>query len=757
MPSSPNPKILTNRRPQQYKTKRSIIQMKRDKLDQKKRQAQKAVNAFHRGEFKSLRGCAKFYKIPKSTLYDLVTTGSEFQGPGRKLRCLTPDEESKIVSHVKWRASVGCGLEWRQLQSIIQEVLLGVKSANPDRITGYEDTAQLPNVDFCRRLALRHNLSLRRTSEITKGRQILTKDDLQLWQMETENFLFANPDLRAAMLDPRRIFNQDETAIEVGASTQRVLADKDTKILYSVSGSSREHITASYVCGADNTIIPPRCIYKGVRNVAVTHLKDLPQDGKSGRIFYFAPLGPILFMLFSGQWKFSVSDKGYITRSLYVEVLADLDSYLTVHNIPRPVVLFIDGANPHISLEAAAFCKQKLIQPWLLKPNMTHILQPCDLTFFSSLKKQLKKLAWDWQSAPSNAGNTLNKYSIVALLHQATELCLEKPGIISNGFRRAGISPWDPSAPDISKLLPGTVFQSTTSQLQSSPQHPPQPELVQSYQQLSPVKQQFDPLAQPCLPQSPQQVDSEKSLQPPRTPKLQSTPMKVRQQLSSTESPFPRGSHQSSLELSSPQESLQNTSKTTPYWTGNTQVCSGCDRRILSKFYDIHISSCMPVVATPEPITNPVEPANNPRPALATIQEFSMDDRLTQLQKYEVLMLSPNQVKEFTALFEARQFNIPEPLYHCWLTHKLASIPTESEALDRVLSAHTASQVPKRKNNRKQNLPIGAARYDPTSPEWVSVLEDQENRKKTKTSQKSPNLTKKQNTGLSAAKKKLRV
>ena len=734
--------------------------MKRDKLDQKKSQAQKAVNAFLRGKFKSLRGCAKFYKIPKSTLYDLVTTGSEFQGPGRKLRCLTPDEESKIVAHVKWRASVGCGLEWRQLQSIIQEVLLGVKSANPDRITGYEGTGQLPNVDFCRRLALRHNLSLRRTSEITKGRQILTKEDMQLWQMETENFLFANPDLRAAMLDPRRIFNQDETAIEVGASTQRVLADKDTKILYSVSGSSREHITASYVCGADNIIIPPRCIYKGVRNVAVTHLKDLPQDGRSGRIFGFAPLGPILLISFSGQWKFSVSDKGYITRPLYVEVLADLDSYLTLHNIPRPVVLFIDGANPHISLEAAAFCKQKLIQPWLLKPNMTHILQPCDLTFFSSLKKELKKLAWDWQCAPSNAGNTLNKYSIVALLHKATELCLEKPGIISNGFRRAGISPWNPSAPDTSKLLPGTVFQSTTNQLQISLQHPPQPESVQSHQQFSPIKHQSYPLGQPCLPPSSQQVDSDQSLQPPRTPQLQSTPTKVRQQSSPTESPFQSSSHQSPLDLSSSQESLQNISKTTPYWTGQTRVCSGCDKRILSKFYDIHTSSCIPVVATAEPITNPVKPATDPRPALSTIQEFSLDDRLSQLQKYEVLMLSPNQVKEFTAMFEAKQFNIPEPLYHCWLTHKLASIPTESEALNRVLSAHTATRVPKKKTNRKQNLPTGAARYDPTSPEWVAVLEDQENRKKTNPSEKPPNPTRKQNTGLpkkTAARKKLRV
>jgi hypothetical protein len=43
----------------------------------------------------------------------------------------------------------------------------------------------------------------------------LTTEDLQLWQNETENFLFANPLLREAMMDPRRLFNQDETAIEV--------------------------------------------------------------------------------------------------------------------------------------------------------------------------------------------------------------------------------------------------------------------------------------------------------------------------------------------------------------------------------------------------------------------------------------------------------------------------------------------------------------------------------------------------------------
>ena len=83
---------------------------------------------------------------------------------------------------------------------------------------------------------------------------------------------------------------------------------------------------------------------------------------------------------------------------------------------------------------------------------------PLDLTFFSSLKADLKSLIWCWQCDKQNAGQALNKYTVVVLLHQATENCLAKQGIISNGFRRAGLYPWDPSAPDVSKLLPGTIF-----------------------------------------------------------------------------------------------------------------------------------------------------------------------------------------------------------------------------------------------------------------------------------------------------------
>ena len=46
---------------------------------------------------------------------------------------------------------------------------MALVSANPDRKTGYEDVGQRPNRFFIRRLVERHNVSLRRTAEISKG------------------------------------------------------------------------------------------------------------------------------------------------------------------------------------------------------------------------------------------------------------------------------------------------------------------------------------------------------------------------------------------------------------------------------------------------------------------------------------------------------------------------------------------------------------------------------------------------------------
>ena len=155
----------TSNRPRNYMTK---FKKNKEKL-QKKSVHEKAIADMHRGKFKSLRRCAAFHKLSLTTLHRLLLSGDQYEGSGPKLDCLSLEEESVILRHVKWRSQIGCGVDFGQLQSLVQESLLALKSANPDRRTGYEATGQLPNKDFVRRMVARNNLSLRRTAEISKG------------------------------------------------------------------------------------------------------------------------------------------------------------------------------------------------------------------------------------------------------------------------------------------------------------------------------------------------------------------------------------------------------------------------------------------------------------------------------------------------------------------------------------------------------------------------------------------------------------
>ena len=156
-----------------------------------------------------------------------------------------------------------------------------------------------------------------------------------------------------------------------------------------------------------------------------------------------------------------------------------------------------------------------------------------------------------------------------------------------------------------------------------------------------------------------------------------------------------------------------------------TRLCSKCSRIILVRFWELHSSNCkypvpptcplllpLPVSPVSQPevaVTSPMT-ATSPPNQLLSVPEFSLDDRLTQLNKFEVLLLNKSQVLEFNDFYCKKKFDIGEPLFKSWLVLKLASIPTEAEALSRILTSHTATNIPKSKQKRKQNLPAGPAR-----------------------------------------------
>jgi hypothetical protein len=416
--------------------------------------------------------------------------------------------------------------------------------------------------------------------------------------------------------------------------------------------------------------------------------------------------------------------------------------------------------------------------------------QPLDLTFFSSLKKEMKKLVWSWQSSPCNTGNFLNKYSVIGLLYKATENCLTKPDLISNGFKRAGIVPWDKMAPDLSKLLPSTVFENPVLVPGSNTSQPAKGDSsVLEYSTLSTSSEQNQD--EPMLSNSPNLptlfASSTSSL-----PASDASVSRISDNscvIVSTDGPtiseadITNTANNSELALnmafiedpSAPEDDYDDSSSL-PYWTGDTEKCGHCQRRIMKKFYSIHLSNCTPPTpvspstsSTPLDVSSVNNSSSTPTSSSAisqnvqnqpgsdsfkSIPDISLAERKNHLLKFEVLLLNPEQVEEFNLKFSTGLVGSAEPLYQAWFQLKLSTQPTESEAVLQVLSSHTASNVPKRQRKRNVVVPDGPSRYDPSSPQWVQILEERENKNASPPKKAKPTKSKNQPKPTAASKPK---
>ena len=204
-----------------------------------------------------------------------------------------------------------------------------------------------------------------------------------------------------------------------------------------------------------------------------------------------------------------------------------------------------------------------------------------------------------------------------------------------------------------------------------------------------------------------------------------------------------------------------------PHWYVS---CSKCNRRILNRFIASHHEACVGsstvedevLVNLAPPDTSVQSPADtsvqsppdtsvqsegtSDEVKLSTLPTFDLDDRKDHLEKFEVVFLKKNQVKEFEDMFTKKEFKtVKDPLYRAWLQLKFAAAGTESEAIDHQLDSKVAKNIPKRKTVRKDFRPKGPPRHDPTSPEWISVLVEQQDKQKAVKKRKLPEKPGKEN------------
>ena len=206
---------------------------------------------------------------------------------------------------------------------------------------------------------------------LSAARDCLTVYDLDSWFKHIKERFVSPPEFSEVWENPQRIFNQDETALEFGSDHKKVLAPKGHKgPLYNTGGSSRSHVTLSVTVSASGEVAGVRVVYSGKRWSAEEKdlIENLPSDGVTG------------------EWRFSKSEKGYVNREIFIDVLKDLTDHLDRKNIARPVMLLIDGFSGHLGLEIAEFCVEFGIQLILLRSNMTHVIQPLGVYIFVYIK-----------------------------------------------------------------------------------------------------------------------------------------------------------------------------------------------------------------------------------------------------------------------------------------------------------------------------------------------------------------------------------
>ena len=109
----PNKKILKRQETQNRK-------------EEKKRRYDLAIQAIKDNQFDNIHACSKHFGVHPQTLKTMIEEGRGFVGGGKISKILTPEEEAKLVDHLKWCKRVGFGLTYHSLQSLIEELLAAV-------------------------------------------------------------------------------------------------------------------------------------------------------------------------------------------------------------------------------------------------------------------------------------------------------------------------------------------------------------------------------------------------------------------------------------------------------------------------------------------------------------------------------------------------------------------------------------------------------------------------------------------------------
>ncbi|KAJ8929595.1 hypothetical protein NQ314_017702 [Rhamnusium bicolor] len=176
----------------------------------------------------------------------------------------------------------------------------------------------------------------------------------------------------------------------------KVLGPRGYKNLCSVKlGNEKENITVLMMFNTAGKISPPLVLFPYVR----------PPKSVVENI----PIG----------WVLGKSEKGWMTSDVFSEyIVNDFNKWAVENNIPRPLLIFIDGHKSHMTLALSKWCEENQVVLYALPPNTTQIMQPADVSVFRPMKSDWKKTVHNWQNRSENINSPVTKVNFCGIFNE---------------------------------------------------------------------------------------------------------------------------------------------------------------------------------------------------------------------------------------------------------------------------------------------------------------------------------------------------
>jgi len=363
----------------------------------------------------------KVYGIPRCTLHTRLSGKTELGAkPGHPTK-LSFDQEQKLVDYAGNRAQLGVGFGKRPF------MLYASKFAQKH---GTKFLKGIPSEHWWSGMKKRHpELSLRQPEATAAVRHkcmdpVKVAKYFHVLKTVTEDNNLAN--------FPKRIWNMDESGVQLDHIPGKVAARKGTKYLQSSTSGKRETITVFATVNADGGSLPPHFIVKGKTQKS---LQSFQTEN--------APAG--------STW--SVSDSGWTKQG--IAHLWFRKAFLPNIGPDRPQLLIVDGHDSHNFVELIADAIANNIHLLELPAHTSHWLQPCDRTIFGPLKKSYNRICQELMS--NYPGVLVSRVNFCGLFAKAWEESVT-PGNIKSGFRACGIYPFSIAAVPQEAFLPNSMY-----------------------------------------------------------------------------------------------------------------------------------------------------------------------------------------------------------------------------------------------------------------------------------------------------------